>query len=114
MSGMTEVIQLSTAFEQPSAVTSRAEPVGVRTDAVYVVFTTPDDTVAAARVAASFAGAMSVPVTVVHFRSVPYPLSIDAPVGISPVETDSFVARLESEGVHVRIRVFLCRRAERA
>ena len=83
--------------------------VPVRTDAVNVVFTTPEETLAAVRVASALGKALAVPVTLIHFRAVPYPLSVDAPPGISPAETDAFVERLRSEGIDVRVRVYLCR-----
>lgn len=98
-----------TALEKSSLPNANNEAAAVRTDAVYVVFTTVEDTLAAARVAAGFAGAMAVPLTVVHFRVVPHPLAVDAPVGMSPVETDWFIARLKAEGVNVHVRVILCR-----
>src|SRR5262249_4602844 len=86
----------------------------VRTDVVYILFTTVDETVEAVRVAAAFGRAMSVPLTLIHFRSVPYAWSVDAPAGVSPVETRAFVDRLRAEGIEVRARVFLCRDQKRA
>jgi len=44
---------------------------------------------------------------------VPFQLPVDAPDGISPVETDAFVARLQAEGFDVRVRVYLCREERR-
>ena len=85
----------------------------VRTDAVHVVFTTPEETLAAVHVASEFARALHAPLTLVHFRAVPFPMSVDAPVGLSPTECDAFVDRLRREGVEIRVRVFLCRDAER-
>ena len=102
---MIEVIQLA----QPSA-----ERRHIRTDAVYTVFTTIDDTLAAMRVAVPLAKAMDAPLTLIHFRAVPYPLSVDAPAGLSPVETDAFAQRLGAEGLDVRVRVLLCRQERRA
>src|SRR5262245_44082328 len=52
---------------------------------------------------------MSVPLTLIHLRTVPYVLSVDAPTGLSPVETDGFMKRLREEGIDVRVRVYLCR-----
>jgi hypothetical protein len=52
---------------------------------------------------------MTAPLTLIHFRSVPYQLPVDGPIGISPVETDAFVARLEAEGLKIRVRVYVCR-----
>src|SRR4030088_2778467 len=81
---------------------------------VYVVFTSIDDTLAAAHVASDLARAMAAPLTVIHFRTVPYALSVDKPDGLSPVETDGFVKRLRAEGLDIRIRVYLCRSPRRA
>jgi len=81
----------------------------VRFDGINVVFTTPDETLAAVRVAAALAEPAHAPVTVIHFCTVPYPLAVDAPVGVSPAESESFLNRVRAEGVDVRIRVYLCR-----
>jgi hypothetical protein len=62
---------------------------------------------------ARLAKALSVPLTLVHTRTVPYALPVDAPNGLSPVETDAFVHRIRDAGreagVDVRVRVYLCR-----
>jgi hypothetical protein len=84
------------------------------TDAVHVVFTSIDDTLAAVRVASDFARALGVPVTLIHFRAVPYALPVDEPCGISPVETETFIEHLRAEGVDIRVRVYLCRDRRRA
>jgi hypothetical protein len=112
---MNQIIQLRSAAveESRSRVLDRTSP-GVRTDAVYVVFTSIEETLAAARVASQLARAMAVPLTVIHFRTVPYGLSVDRPDGLSPVETDSFVDRLQAEGLEMRVRVYLCRSPRRA
>ena len=81
----------------------------VRTDAVHVVYTALDETMVAVRVADGLAKAMAVPVTLVHFRTVPYALSVDRPVGISPIATDAFLERVRAEGIELRARVYLCR-----
>ena len=86
----------------------------LRTDAVSVVFTTVDDTIEAAKVAAGLAAAMHVALRVVHVRTVPRPLPVNEPDGLSPIETQSFVARLRREGITARTRVYLCRDALRA
>jgi hypothetical protein len=39
---------------------------------------------------------------------------VDAPCGISPVETDVFIERLRAEGLDVRVNVYLCRDEHRA
>jgi len=112
---MGQIIQLASA-----AAAHRRIPVpeplhpSIRTDAVHVVFTSTDDTLAAVRVAGDFAKALGVPVSLVHFRTVPYALPVDAPAGLSPVETDAFIGRLRAEGFNIRVRVYLCRDRRRA
>ena len=81
----------------------------IRTDAVYVVYTSIDDTLAAVRVASDFAKPLGVPVTLIQIRTVPYSLPVDEPGGQSPVETDAFIARLRAEDLDIRVRVCLCR-----
>ena len=78
--------------------TSSATRPAIRTDAVYVVFTSIDETLVAVRVAGDFAKTLGVPVTLVHFRAVPYALPVDEPCGMSPVETDAFLSRLRAGG----------------
>jgi hypothetical protein len=106
---MSEIIQLAAPIEQHITRGSEAPAPLIRTDSVYIVFTTIEDTLAAVRVAAELGKAMSVPLTLIHFRTVPYPLSVDAPTGLSPVETDGFMKWLREEGIDVRVRVYLCR-----
>ena len=86
----------------------------VQTDAINVVFTTTDDTLEAVRVASELGRAMHAELKVVHFRSVPIPLSLEQPAGVSPIETDAFIRRVRAEGIDARVRVFLCRSADRA
>ena len=86
----------------------------VRTDAVHVVFTSYEETLAAARVGHRIAMAMSVPLKVVHFRSVPYGMAVDHPAGLSPLETDGFIQHLRHEGIEAHARVYLCRHERRA
>lgn len=86
----------------------------VRTTEIYAVFTSIDETLAAVRVANTLARALAVPLTLIHFRSVPYELPIDAPDGPSPIETGGFVDRLRAEGVNARVRVYLCRNARQS
>jgi hypothetical protein len=112
---VTEIIQLESF--------TRGRPVGrlgdhlpceVATDAVYVVYTTPSDTLAAVRVAGALSLAMGVPLRLVHFRAVPSPLPVDAPTGLSPIETPEFGDQLRSEGFDVSLHVYLCRDARTA
>ena len=114
---MTHVVQLSPTvaprLEAPrrdAAVPGvRAGIPSVRTDVVYVVYTTVDETLAAVRTALDFANVLNVPVTVVHVRTVSYSLPVDAPAGISPIETEDFRQRLLADGLHVNLNVTLCR-----
>ena len=110
---MNQIIQLASAAEQPLGGLEASNP-AIRTDGVFVIYSTIDDTLAAVRVAGNFAKALSVPVTLIHFRSVPYALSVDEPNGMSPVETDAFVTRLRAERLDTRVRVYLCRDRRRA
>jgi hypothetical protein len=107
---MRQIIQLaSAAVESPGGpILDQSDP-AIRTDAVYVVYTSIDDTLAAVRLAGGFAKGLDVPVTLIHFRAVPYALPLDAPCGISPVETDEFLERLRAEGLDISVRVDLCR-----
>jgi hypothetical protein len=86
----------------------------LRCDGVYVLFTTIDATLAAARIGHDFAAAMSVPLKLVHVRGVPYPLAVDSPAGLSPLQTDEFLERLDAAHVSAEIRVVLCRDQRRA
>jgi hypothetical protein len=115
---MSQIIQLESArAEQPLAVTREHRHVAVGTNALYVVFTSIDETLAAMRIASELAMALSVPLTLVHTRTVPYVLPVDAPNGLSPVETDAFVHRIRDvgrdAGVDVRVCVYLCRTVRR-
>jgi hypothetical protein len=111
---MSHIIPISSAATQPRSVARERSSPGVRTDAVYVVFTSIDETLAAAHVAADLARAMAVPLALIHFRTVPYSLSVDRPTGLSPLETDSFLNLLRAEALDMRVRVYLCRSLGRA
>ncbi|PYR52962.1 MAG: hypothetical protein DMF89_00995 [Acidobacteria bacterium] len=86
----------------------------VRTDAVYVVFTSIEDTLAAVKVAHSLATTMSASLKIAHLWMVPTPLPVDAPTGISPAESEAFLARLRAEGVSAEVCICLCRSDQRA
>lgn len=106
---MSEVVQLAPPLAESTRwLLERDAPV-VRTDAVHVVFTTPAETLAAVRVAAALGRRLGAPLRVIQFRAVPYPLAVDEPAGVSPVETETFVEKLKAEGIDVRVRVYLCR-----
>jgi len=109
----TNLLQL--AGVSSAAETSRHSPgiPAIQTDRIYLLYTGIEQTLAAARAAAPFAAALGVPLTVVHFRTVPYPLPVDAPTGISPVQTAAFLRRLRGEALDARVRVYLCRDDQR-
>jgi hypothetical protein len=107
---MSQTIQLAPAPVEETRGRSLEHSVPtIRTDAVYVIYTSIEGTLAAVRVASDFGQALGVPVTLIHFRTVPYALPVDAPCGISPVETDAFLERLRAEGLDIRVNVYLCR-----
>ena len=81
-------------------------------DTVHMMFTIADETFAALRVASELGRAMAVPLTLIHIRAIPYPLPLEAPAGISPIETSEFMTRVRSEDIEVRMRVYLCRRVD--
>jgi hypothetical protein len=107
---MTQIIQLASAAVEATRGPSldHGDPT-IRTDAIYVIYTTIEGTLAAVRVAGDFGQALGVPVTLIHFRTVPYALPVDAPCGVSPVETAAFLERLRAEGRDIRVNVYLCR-----
>ena len=112
---MNQVIPFPVRVEKADATASaRQTTPAVRTDTVYVLFTSLNDTLAAARAAQPFADAVGVPVTIVHVRAVPFALPVDEPTGISPVETERFMEQLQAAGVNARVRVYLCRDTRRA
>jgi hypothetical protein len=81
----------------------------LRTNAVYVVYTSMDETFAALRIAGGFAKTLNVPLILVHYRVVPYPLAVDRPTGVSPIHSEQFLERLRVEEIDVVSRVYLCR-----
>jgi hypothetical protein len=112
---MSRTILLATAaVEDPGGSSLKHCDPAIRTDAVHVVFTSIEDTLAAVRVAGDFAKALGVPLTLTHFRTVPFALPLDEPGGVSPIETDAFLTRLRAEGLDMRVRVHLCRDDRRA
>jgi hypothetical protein len=69
----------------------------VRTDAVNVVFTTPADTLAAARVAQRMAQAMGCGVRLVHFHICPTRLTGDEPSVLAREDLEAIAARIQAE-----------------
>jgi hypothetical protein len=108
------IIQSSAAAIDPEADFSDKNP-AIRTEAVYVIVTTFEETLAAARVARDLAAPMGVPLVLLHFRNGRFlPPPADSSLGISPVETETLVTRLCAEGVDTRLRVYCCRNERQA
>jgi hypothetical protein len=82
---------------------------GIHTGTVYVVFTSIEETLHAVQAAAGFAKTLGLPVTVVHFQVVPYPLPVDCPAGRSPLESEEFRTRVEQLDLDLPLRTYLCR-----
>ena len=78
------------------------------------LISSPDETLAALRIAGGFADALNVPLILVHYRAVPYPLAVDHPPGVSPIHSEQFLERLRAEEIDVVSRVYLCRDDRRA
>jgi hypothetical protein len=105
----------SSASEIPPAGNPELGREAIRTDGVYVVHTSVDETLAAMRVASELAKALNVPLTLVHNRRVPL-LSVDAPNGPAAVANDDLLHRFldaarEAE-VDLRVRVYVCRKVQ--
>jgi hypothetical protein len=111
---MTPVTQPAVARQQPVVPRPVSDDRDLRTDAVYVLYTSIEETFMALRVASGFARELDVPLILVHYRAVPYPLAVDRPTGISPVEAEAFQERLRAEHLDVDCRVCLCRDEFRA
>jgi hypothetical protein len=107
------IIQSSAAAIDPEADFSDKNP-AIRTEAVYVIVTTIDESLAAARVARDLSAAMGVPLVLLHFRTGRFTPPADSSLGISPVETEALVTRLCAEGVDTRVRVYCCRNERQA
>jgi hypothetical protein len=86
----------------------------IRIGEVYVVFTSLEGTLAAARVAHDLAGGLGAPLTLIDFRMVPYPGEVESPGMRSPVEAAAFLEQVRREGIELRARVYLCRDARKA
>jgi hypothetical protein len=110
---MTPVTQLVVTKQQPAVPFPDAVDRDLRTDAVYVLYTSTEETFMALRVANGFAAALSIPLILVHYRAVPYPLAVDGPTGISPIQAEAFQERLQAEHLDVDCRVYLCRDEQR-
>src|SRR5262245_9986906 len=106
---MTPVTQLVVTQQRPAVPLQDSNDRDLQTDAVYVLYTSTAETFMALRVANGFAAALNVPLILVHYRTVPYPLAVDRPTGISPIEAEEFQERLRTEQLKVDCRVYLCR-----
>jgi hypothetical protein len=106
---MNHVLEDAWAAAESKGVAGQQRDQAVRTDAVSVVYTTVADTLEAARIGSVLANAMGVPLRLVHFRTVPPQVPVEALGGVSPLETDGFIQRLWQTGIQARIRVYLCR-----
>jgi hypothetical protein len=106
---MNPVTQLVVTQQRPVVPLPDSLGRDLRTDAVYVLYTSTEETFMALRVANGFAAALSVPLILIHYRTVPYPLAVDRPTGISPIEAEAFQERLQAEHLSVDCRVILCR-----
>src|SRR5262245_26875355 len=107
---MTSMTPLAVRTQQrpvsPATIRDRRD---IDTNNVYVVYTSIDETFAALRTAGGFATALRVPLILVHYRTVPYPLPVDGPTGLSPIQSEEFLERLRAERLDVQSRVYLCR-----
>ena len=105
---MADLLEQSHRFGPGCVDGARAESsTCIRTTDVYLVFTSVAPTLRAARVAHTMARALGAPLTLIHFRPVPFASAARARFG-SPID-DEFVDKLRSEGIDTRVRVFLCR-----
>jgi hypothetical protein len=112
---MTPITELAPVIQkQPAVPIPDVARQDLRTDAIYVVYTSTESTFAALRVASGFATALNIPLILVHYWTVPYPLPVDGPTGISPIQTEAFQNRLRAERLDVRCQVYLCRDERRA
>ena|SRR5712692_7141480 len=111
---MAQVLELRQSPHKSQPVSSAFEDGAFRTADLYVLFTSVDETLAAAEVASDLAKALTTRLTLIHFQAVPYPLATDAPSDRSPAEMETFVDALRATGVNVRVRVYLCRDPRRA
>lgn len=105
---MNKIITLPRVLAR-DAVRNEPEFRGVRTNGVYVIFTSPEATLAAARAADDLAAAMNAPLTVVHFRPVPYALPLTERTRIPNMETEALASQLRKEGITADVCVYLCR-----
>ncbi len=111
---MTEIIPIESARNGRAGGETRPAPAAPSSQRVYVVFTDIEGTLNAVRVARRLVLASGGRVIVVHFRPLDFGAPLDAPAGISPVQTEEFRERLEQGGGEVDVSVCLCRDARQA
>jgi hypothetical protein len=83
-----------------------ANPTGAVPE-VAVIYTTPDATIAALRVAATLGRSWNAPIRLIAQQPPSHAVSQDGPVDRSPVETPAFRARLARE-IDARVDVLVC------
>jgi hypothetical protein len=81
----------------------------VFTGALTVVFTTTEETLEALRVGWALACAMTIPVTLLLFRTDWDPSCLNDNEPASPYEIEECVRRARAEGIDVRVRLYLYR-----
>lgn len=86
----------------------------LHTDAIYVVFTTVDETLAAARAAHALGQAMAAPLTLIVLRPSARPLSMKSLTEPTSLEVEALAANLNAEGIDVRVRSYIYRDEQRA
>jgi hypothetical protein len=111
---MKHVVELERPVIDPRFFAESRQSPSIRVGEVYVVFTSLEGTLAAVRVARDLAGGLGAPLTLIDFRTVPFPSAVESPGMRSPIEADAFVERLRDEGCELRARVYLCRDASKA
>ena len=81
----------------------------IRTDAVYVVFTSRDSTLCAVHAARELASALDASVIVLRFRPVPYALPLSVRSALPDPELDRFATAVKSRCIDASVRTYFCR-----
>ncbi len=81
---------------------------------VYVLFTSPAETVTALRVGCDLAQSFGGTVRLVDFRVVQVGAPVEWPTGHSRIETTGFLEHLRAEGLDIFPHVYVCRDARYA
>jgi hypothetical protein len=110
---MTQGIQLpSVAVEGPDRPLLDYRNPAIRTDAVHVIHTSAEGTVAALRVAGDFAKALHVPVAVTEFRTFPDASPPGTPEPGKAANDE--IAHLRAQGLDIHVRAYVSRDPLRA